>query len=412
MHHHGRKRQRALRGTLKRILAPAVVLLVAGPTLATADTMDALLNKFVEKGVLTRADANEISAQSTQEKAAEQKSKLPDWIYRTSLKGDFRLRYQQEDRSDADQRSRGRFRYRLSLSSEVRDDLKVIFGLASGSSDPRSTNQTFQDTFSSKPVQIDLAYAQYKPAKWLDLRGGKMSNPLWTPADLLWDSDIRPEGAAVTLQGAVAEGLDLFVNGDFFVLDEYSDQEDPLMFAVQGGGGWKFMENARLELAATYYGFSSVKGHTLDYSAGTNTLENGELKYEYNSIAGGAELAFTEVTRLVPYVEMYGEYIYNPDPSTNNSGFLAGAAVGHAKTNGLGRWQAKYNYRRLERDAWLDVFPDSDFFGGATDVKGHEVILECGLAEHVTAGIDYYRSESISTDVDESLFQADLVFKF
>ena len=76
------------------------------------------------------------------------------------------------------------------------ENLTVGFGLASGGDDPRSTNQTFTDSFSHKGIRIDLAFAEYRPAPWLALIGGKFKNPLWIPSDWLWDSDIRPEGGA------------------------------------------------------------------------------------------------------------------------------------------------------------------------------------------------------------------------
>jgi Putative porin len=33
----------------------------------------------------------------------------------------------------------------------------------------------------------------------------------------------------------------------------------------------------------------------------------------------------------------------------------------------------------LERDAWLDIFPDSDFLNGETNAKGHEIIVTYGV---------------------------------
>ena len=79
--------------------------------------------------------------------------------------------------------------------------------------------------------------------------------------------------------------------------------------------------------------------------------------------------------------------------------------------------EAKYNYRRLERDAWPDFLPDSDFFGGDTNVKGHEVEFKFGLHKYVTMGLDYYHSEPIrlpagQPELDEDLIQIDLLLKF
>jgi len=38
-----------------------------------------------------------------------------------------------------------------------------------------------------------------------------------------------------------------------------------------------------------------------------------------------------------------------------------------------GSWNFRYNYREIEADAVLGTFSDSDFIGGGTDGKGHEL---------------------------------------
>ncbi len=84
----------------------------------------------------------------------------------------------------------------------------------------------------------------------------------------------------------------------------------------------------------------------------------------------------------------------------------------HKKVKKKGGWLFKYMFRRLERDAWLDVFPDSDSFGGKTDVQGHELVLEYGLTDGVVLGLDYYRMKRISHDDDQNVLQIDLNFDY
>jgi hypothetical protein len=70
-------------------------------------------------------------------------------------------------------------------------------------------------------------------------------------------------------------------------------------------------------------------------------------------------------------------------------------------------------YTRLEKDAFLDTFPDSDRLGGRTDVKGFEFILDYGLSPNVYLTLDYYRFDRIAAISDqEDLLQTDLNFKF
>ncbi len=101
------------------------------------------------------------------------------------------------------------------------DKFKVGFGIASGDkNDARSTNQTLRDFFNDKSIWIDYAYGQYTPFKWLTLAGGKFKNPLFSPDDLIWDTDITPEGGAAQFNYNVCDSLGLFTNVGFFILDE------------------------------------------------------------------------------------------------------------------------------------------------------------------------------------------------
>ena len=93
------------------------------------------------------------------QEVAKSPAQVPQWVKNLKIKQDIRLRYQKEVRdSDVKHRHRARVRYRLAVISNPFEDIEVGLGLATGSSDPRSTNQTFQDTFSSKGINLDLAY--------------------------------------------------------------------------------------------------------------------------------------------------------------------------------------------------------------------------------------------------------------
>lgn len=428
--------------TLPFVLAP-------GDSTA-ADKFDLLMKKLVERGVISASDAEEIEREIDAE-AAQQKTetapgiatkdvmvptddgfvKIPKWVQNLELKGDLRLRYQYENQDDDDreERNRGRFRLRLGLESQVNEEVRVGFGFASGSDDPRSTNQTLDDTFSSPDFRIDYAFARYAPnlLPWASFVGGKFKNPIWKPKDLLWDSDINPEGGAAVFDWSIAKDASLFVTPAFFILDEFSgDRADPFMALVQVGGKAKFGDTFDAQVAGTYYFFDNLQDNSFDQSSGTNTRTAGDvLAFGYDAVGFGGQLGTALPFDIMPYAALFGEYVVNIDSEDSNgsldndddTGWLAGFKFGHKKVSGLGSWQAKYNYRRLERDAWPDFLPDSDFHGGETNAKGHEVELELGLLKNVSLALDYYHSELIEEDTDgndqqEDLFQADLNFKF
>lgn len=413
----------------------ALLLLTGMPqaSWATSTEVDALIEKLVDKKILSKEEAieikGEIAADAKLIKEESLKQNLPSWVQDLKLKGDFRLRHEWSKRNDSsDQdRSRGRIRYRLGLETKINDHVKVGAGLASNGGSPRSTNQTFTDTFAKAGINLDYAYAQYDPNESISLIGGKMKIPFWEPADLLWDTDITPEGGALNLKHNINDQAKIFSNFGFFVLDESAaDQTDPFMYVLQPGVELKSGEKADFKTAFTYYGFSGgANKSVLDNrsSPTTNTVSGGQYMYKYNSYAAGAELGINnplsllgeDISSFVPRLGIIGEYIINPAADDENTGWLAGMYFGDKKVAGPKQWQAKATYRKLGRDAWLDVFPDSDFYGGATDVKGYEGILEIGLHKNVILSLDYYRTERLSSTVakqPESVLQTDLNFKF
>jgi len=396
--------------------------------------VELLVEKLVEKKILSQEEAQEIIKELAEEEEREKAEtvkevkdaitkgengvtlvKVPEWVSKMQFTGDFRLRYEMIDREDRPDRYRGRYRVRAGIETEIVDKVKVAFGLATGSSDPRSTNQSMTDSFETPDIRLDYAYAEYTPFTWAKLVGGKMKNPIWRPADLLWDSDIRPEGGAASFNWDLHSNFNLFANVGVWIIDERSgDQQDPFMYFLQPGFNWKITDKFNLKTAAAFYGFNNIEDTTLDHSSETNTLRDGVLRYDYDSLGLGAELGFNPPANTgIPYFALLGEYIKNTDPSDNNQGFLAGWKLGHKKVKEKGQWQAKYMYRRLERDAWLDIFPDSDCYSGETDTRGHEAIVKYGLNKHVVFGLDYYYSEKLhGRSRSENKLQVDMEFKF
>ena len=421
------------RGT---ILLIAMVLLFMCQVQAMAGEMDILVRKLVEHGVLTQQDADEILLETRVEAEKERQETIvatrealmagedaplmlaeaiPFFIRNTKIKGDFRLRYQNSDRNGGtEDRNRGRYRFRLGMVTKVNDKVDVGFGIATGGSDPRSTNQTMGNSFDSPDIRLDYAYASYKPLDWLTVVGGKFKNPLWTPVGWLWDSDIRPEGFSMSMNYKVG-GVELFINNGFWVLDEIKNSSnDPLMWVFQPGYKVKLGESAYFKNALAVYQFSSVKGTELDFSSGSNTTNpDGTLAKDYDSIVMSGELGCKTGLVLIPFAALYGEYVNNTDTNSKDSGYIAGFKFGHEKVKKAHQWNASAHYQRLERDAWLDIFPDSDAYGGETDSESYVFKFAYGLMEKVSVGTAYYYSKSLTGSSDqEDIVQVDLLFKF
>jgi len=270
------------------------------------------------------------------------------------------------------------------------------------------------NSFESPDLRLDYAYASYKPYDGLTLVGGKFKNPLWTPSDLLWDSDIRPEGVSILLNKKI-ETAELFVNSGVWVLDERGgDENDPMMFVIQPGYKINLGDSAYFKNALTWYEMTNVEGTTLDHNSGTNSLYgSGVLDDDFDAFAVSGELGCATGMDSIPFVALFGEYVNNVSVSNDDEGYIAGVKFGDKKVKNAKQWQIKALYRRLEQDAWLDVFPDSDSYGGETGVKGCEFVFKYGLAKNISLELDYYRMKRISgNSLDEDLFQADINVKF
>lgn len=393
-----------------------------------AGEIDILVQKLVEKGVLSPGEAQQIVTETKEEVKKEIASAkyemIPEWLQKVKLKGDFRLRYEWDKDKGQDDNNRARIRVRLGTDVKVNNQMKVGVGIATGkTSDPRSTNVTIGNSSTSntpasfKDIILDYAYAQYNPTTWFTLTGGKMKNPVWQPTDLLWDTDLNPEGAAAQFDYRINPKINVFSNLLYFWMrnDTRSDKQ-PMMFAIQPGINYNITDRIGLKTAVADYIFTGVKGTsifaTYDGTNSTSPLSGGTRVYpfNYNSLNPSFELGIRDpfaginnyLATKIPFVSLYGDYIYNYSPQVESSkdGWDLGLKFGHEKIGDWGQWQAKFLYAKLGKDAWLDIFPDSDRYNGKTNMKSYELIYEFGLGKNTSIALDYYYSKSLTQPND------------
>lgn len=427
-------------------------LITAGARFSFAGEIDILLNKLVEKGILTDDEARQIrveTKEAVKKEITQAKSEtLPMWIQTMKLKGDLRIRYQM-DRTDQpaetfNYRHRGRFRFRLGIESKINSKVLVAAGLATGITTAgqrdaaRSTNQTFQDAFSKKPIALDYAYGQYMPFNWATITAGKMKNPLWEPTNLLWDTDINPEGGAFQFNKRVlADNLEFFANTGVLVIDEgTADSRDPMLYVVQTGAKYNLLDSVSLKGAFSYYNFSNVKhryieGGSYDSNAATvnamaygNSRENigatARLRYGYATLTPAAEVTVKKPFHLlglkfinVPQISFFGEYVQNPLVSRDNTGYIGGLRFGSEKIEDFGNWQFMYNFAMLGRDSIPDFLPDLDRYEGSTGIRSHNGNFQFGLGKNTYLAATYYQSwREVHPRVREHLVQVDWNMKF
>ena len=163
-----------------------------------------------------------VAMKETNEAVAEQNKKvdkassiltLGKGIDGLKLTGDLRLRYEMRDKNidnnanangSTGDRARIRDRFRLGgVWTNKAEEWEVGAGLATGNdNNGRSTNQDWgtSNTFAHQNVWLDYAYAKHK---WdvdgtpLSLSAGQLKDNPQVSTILTWDTDLRPEGAAV-----------------------------------------------------------------------------------------------------------------------------------------------------------------------------------------------------------------------
>lgn len=357
-----------------------------------------------------------------------------NWTDRLKVNGDVRIRGEYTEKEDDPSRERMRLRARLWLDAMISDNLKAVIGLATGDGDPASSNQTMDDAFSRKPIRLDLAYIDWRPgfAPGLALDAGKMRNPCLVVDDLIWDADVTPEGLALGYKRGFGP-VELIANAMAFWVDErhkvmekmdggaaQSTDADTLLYTGQLGFKYKPCDTAHVLVAGSYYHYQNMAGYqalcdgTMSY--GNSTVSPGGSAdkyylYEYRIWEGMAELGLTCPLTGLP-VRLYGNFVKNADPDSDNAGFMAGIRFNNASE--ANTFAVDYNYSRLEKDAVVGAFTDRDRWGGGTDGQGHKVRGTYMLAKNLALDVTVFLDESAISGEGKSFrrYQADLTAKF
>lgn len=367
------------------------------------------------------------------------------WPDKITLKGDLRIREEYIDQGD-DSKGKGgftenrlRLRARLAVEARINDELKAVIGLSSGDDDPVSGNQTLGQEFSRKPIRLDLAYAEWTPSVISDLGagavtldGGKMRNPFIMVSELIWDPDVNPEGLAASYRIPDTEYLEAMANAGAMWYYERKSGPETMLYTGQLGLKVKPAKGYNILIGGSYYYFTNVKGyHAFDYknddkATGANFYGNSS---ENNAGSGNTNMVyaneFHELEALVqvgfplplPSVmttgKIYGDYVKNLDPSSDNAGYQFGLQLGELRDKGDA--MIGYAYRKLEKDATMGAMTDSDWWGGGTDGKGHQVKAGCQIFKNWSLNATYFfknQKEMSKADVNYDRFQLDLTAKF
>jgi len=281
--------------------------------------------------------------------------------------------------------------------------------------DPVSTNQTLGKFSSRKDFWLDLAYFDYHPhqVKGFSVLGGKMPNVFNAPvgnSDLIWDSDVTPEGLAAAYKQNLTDNLGVFVQGGGFWVTENRRPADQSMWAVQGGVNLTLgdPDNGAINVKAGggFYDYGNVQGQpTVLGTAGGNQTAGGLYLDDYDLANVFGEIG-TKVGDVG--VSAFGDLVRNTGTGCNKTGWLAGGSAFYKKA------KVTYNYRKVDQNAVLGALADGDWLQGGVNGRGHKVSAGYKLAKNWDANVTYFDSErgrANAAGADVKLWQFDLVFK-
>lgn len=291
---------------------------------------------------------------------------LPGWVNHFSMKGDFRLRaqddiYATDNNQDqyvdlmainskggfakttfpylntTEDRERLRLRARVTADAKISPELKAQVRLSTGSNgDPVSTNQTLGNYGNRYGAMWDLAYLKYDGLDadrypWLTMWGGRMPNPFMS-TDLVWDTDLAFEGLAAkfrfNLRGSESllemseRDRTAFVTIGAFPLQEVErSSRDKWLYGAQTGAEFIFLDQSALKIGLAYYYFRNTTGvyntvsEAKDYDfTAPSYMQKGNLVYNIrNSTDVDAELwALAADYHELNFTVTYDETAFSP----------------------------------------------------------------------------------------------------
>ena len=167
-----------------------------------------------------------------------------------TIKGDIRYRYENVENNRNSVTSRERIRTRIGVYGNASETVSFGTRIATGGDGVTSTNETIENEAANKDVGLDLAYLTIDSLLFegVDTTLGKMKQPWKSVSDLIYDSDLTPEGIAFSY---TAGKISYHVGR--FILEE-DGGNDPELSSAQA----VLNVSDKLTVGASIYDFSDL----------------------------------------------------------------------------------------------------------------------------------------------------------
>ena len=304
-----------------------------------------------------------------------------------TIKGDIRYRYENREDDGVTAKSRERIRARIGVYGDSTETIKFGTRIATGGTGVTSTNQDLDGSAANKSIGLDLAYMTIDSLLFegVDTTLGKMKQPWKSVSDLIYDSDVTPEGIAFNY---AAGNISYHVG--HFILDEQLGDDAQLASAQV-----VLDVSDTLTVGTSFYTFSNMENNPLAKKSDNTTDE-----FELTEFFASYKIKSTPLP-----LSLFANYVENGAVDADNTAYMIGA-----KTK-QGAWSFAYNYRDIEINAIYDEWADSDFHNGGTGGDGHKYKVKYALRDNLSLGATYFDTETEAGEEVNTL-QVDLVAKF
>jgi len=244
-----------------------------------------------------------------------------------------------------------------------------------------------------------------------------MLQPWVSMGDVIWDSDINPEGLAVTYKYPLGSSAELFGSlGNYNLKDNVDGdgvqfRHDLRLTAGQLGSRFNITDNLKVTLGGSVYAYQNDEDSRC---TGTSTpcalaVNGNSANNEFRLYEGFSQV---DIGGLPMPLSFYGQYVKNNDAVTDqDTAWLVGAK---SKVFGL---NLDYNYRDVQRNAVVGAFTDSDFANGTTGSRGHKFKVGYDIDKNFAIGATYFLTKAdfasrTQRDADANTLQLDAEAKF
>jgi hypothetical protein len=233
---------------------------------------------------------------------------------------------------------------------------------------PEDAPELLRDNYDSRSGRLDLAFLRIRPVSCLEIQGGRFLMPD-DLTEMLWDRDLRPQGAALSVSqsngsGAWSQtGLTLLWARGSHALD-YKHGDLMLASARLGmhPGPYAIQPRTEFSLAGTFLQFSRLDDIDRRLYR-QNSLQDGRLPPRFRIIDVSGRI---QSTADVP-LRFSLDYCWNIEADEKNRGLWLSFTLGELD---LSRARLDYTYARVDQDAALAAYATDDFLWG-TGWTGH-----------------------------------------